>query len=432
MRTARNWPESESLPNCGPGVGGKLEVSRRQAQRMEAIGRMATGVAHEFNNLLTVIGGYSELLLTRGGPEHNMREELLKIQQASTRAAAFSRQLLLFSTQENFKPERVDLNELLADHAKILRPLIGENIELRTSPAPGVPAIEANPAQLLQILLILAANSRDAMPKGGSLTLSTGIGRGAAAVGSSTDQSSAHPGVAGGGGQDRSALPTAGAPPPTAGPEAMLRVTDTGCGMDENVKAHLFEPSFTAKEPDQGRGCGLATVAQIVGQMHGRIEVESEPGRGTSLAMFFPPAPKYQPAVAPTAAGRAYLKGTETILVVEDADHVRSLIERVLTMHGYTVLTASDGDQALAVAQQAGRPVDLLITDVVMPGMSGQQLAESLAKLQAGVRVLFVSGYSPNILEEAGSEKGPQWFLQKPFTPEALLRKIRDVLGPAT
>jgi two-component system cell cycle sensor histidine kinase/response regulator CckA len=433
MRTSLQLPGAEqaapgdaALP---PGAA-LTEADRRQAQKMETLGRLASGLAHDFNNVLTVINGYSQLLLGRAGPHHEMHDELTQIQLASQRAAAFIRQLLSFSSKTDCQSERVDLNAVVADHVRLLQPLLGDAIEVRTTLGGGLPAIELSPGQLLQILLNLAANARDAMPRGGHLWLATGLTpppwrRRAPAAGKRSDDSSFALGIAGTRREESFALPAARALPPA---EVWLRVTDTGCGMDKGVKAQIFEPFFTTKAPGQGTGLGLATVAEIVKSMGGRIEVESEPGQGSSFTMYFPAAPPAIPAAACTPDATSTLKGSETILVVEDADYVRMLLERVLTMNGYTVLAASNGHEAIKLAEQACKPIDLLITDVVMPRMSGRQVVEAVTLLQTHIRVLFVSGYTANVLEEPVARQG-EAFLQKPFTPEILLRKVREILA---
>ena len=432
LRTGLELPSSQ--PTLAPRDVDVADGDRRQAQKMETLGRLACGVAHDFNNVLTVISGYSQLLLSRGGPGHDMREELLQIQLVSQRAAAFTRQLLCFSSTAGCRPERVDLSAVVTDHARLVRALIGDAIELRTYLARGLPAVELSKAQLLQILLNLAANARDAMPEGGQLILTTGLALPprslrARAAGRRGDDSLEALGVAGGRSEESSALPATRAPEHGAAVEVVLRVTDTGCGMDDGVKARVFEPFFTTKAAGRGTGLGLATVADIVKSMHGRIEVDSEPGHGTSFSMYFPAAAPVQPATANAPDVGTTPKGSVTILVVEDADYVRMLLERVLAMNGYTVLAAANGFQAIKLAEQAGRPIDLLITDVVMPRMSGRQVVEALATIQAEVRVLFVSGYTASALEDPVARDEREFFLQKPFTPETLLRKVREILS---
>jgi two-component system cell cycle sensor histidine kinase/response regulator CckA len=437
MRTAVPLPSVEPLELRAmqmPAAASAGDAEGRQAHKMETLGRLACGLAHDFNNVLTVISGYSQLLLSRGGPRHEMRDELLQIQLASERAATFIRQLLCFSGTKDCQAQRVDLNGLVADQVRLLRPLIGDAIEVSTVLAEGLAGVEMSPAQLLQLLLNLAANARDAMPRGGHLILTTGAAPSACRLGEpvagrrSYDVSTTL-GVAGNRAEESCALPAAGALPSAAEPEVWLRVTDTGCGMDEHVKARVFEPFFTTKASGQGTGLGLAIVADLVKSMRGRVEVESEPGQGSSFTMYFPAAPPPQPAPVSTADAAGALKGSETILVVEDADYVRMLLERVLTMNGYTVLAASNGHQAIQLAERVTRPIDLLITDVVMPRMSGRQVVEALAAIQVRVRVLFVSGYTAHALDDPVARDESESFLQKPFTPDALLRKVREILG---
>jgi signal transduction histidine kinase len=432
LRSGLEPPSPE--PSNAPRAADLADGDRRHAQKMEMLGRLACGVVHDFNNVLTVISGYSQLLLSRGGPGHDMREELLQIQLASRRAAAFARQLLCFSSTGDSHRECVDLNAVVTDHARLLRPLVGDAVELRTHLAEGLPPVQLSKAQLLQILLNLAANARAAMPEGGQLILTTALASAprsprASAAGRRNDDPFVALGVAGDRTHESSALPAAHAPERGAAVEVLLRVTDTGCGMDDRVKARVFEPFFTTKAQGQGTGLGLATVADIIRLMHGRIEVDSEPGNGTSFTMYFPAAPPAQPAPTDAPDPGASRKGNETILVVEDADYVRMLLERVLTMNGYTVLAASNGHEAIKLAEQAARPIDLLITDVVMPRMSGRQVVEALALIQSGVRVLFVSGYTDSALEDPVGRDECESFLQKPFTPETLLQRVREILG---
>jgi two-component system cell cycle sensor histidine kinase/response regulator CckA len=436
MRTFTEAPIA-SAASAGAREASLPEMDRRQTHKLETLGRLTCGVAHDFNNLLTIISGYSQLLLARGGPGHEMRQELLQIQQATERAATFIRQLLYFSSKKDCRREPADLNALVTEHARTLQPLLGEGVELHLVLSDGLPAIEVNPGQLLQILLNLTANARDAMPHGGRLTLTTALvskslqsQSGPRTAGSKIDGASSDL-VAGGRAEATFGLPAVPVPSNGEAVEVLLRVSDTGCGMDQQVVARLFEPFFTTKPFGAGTGLGLVSVAENVKQMQGRIEVESAPGQGSAFTMLFPPAPGLQPS--PTGLPDRYgaLAGHETILVVEDAEYVRLLLERVLSMNGYTVLAAANGHDAIKLAEQAAHPIDLLITDVVMPRMSGKQVAEALAVLHYGIRVLYVSGYTATVLDEPVVLEDGEAFLQKPFTPELLLLKVREVLGHA-
>ena len=421
MRSTPTWPTTEVALDPGQ------DPDCLRKQRLEALGRLASGVAHDFNNLLTVISGYSQLLLNRIGPQHEMREELLHILRASERAAAFSRQLLYFSSQPHGPAEVLDLNALVEEHARLLRPLIGDDIEVISELASDLPPIEASSGQILQILLNLAANARDAMPHGGQWILATS--RGEQAAGSCTGDTPSSD-DAGSRTEAPPSLPAVCSPRP---PDAVqLTVRDTGCGMDEPTQARIFEPFFTTKPAGRGSGLGLATVAELVKQMGGHVHVSSAPGCGSTFTLSWPAAERLPTPVTVAVNAPTPLPFNETVLVVEDDARVRDILRKVLSLHGYTVLQASSGDQALALVRQHQRPIDLLISDVVMPRMSGQQLATQLKACLPRLRVLFVSGYSASMLERPDC---PSWeeppFLQKPFTPDILIRKIHEVLGKA-
>jgi signal transduction histidine kinase len=435
MRNMRRRAVTAPAPPVSAAVAAPApaDADWRYAQKMEALGRLATGVAHDFNNLLTVISGYSQLLLQRLGAGHDGAEELRQIHRASERGAAFTRQLLKFGGKRESPPEVLDLNAVVADHARLLRPLVGENIELRTELAPDLPPVQASPGQLLQILLNLAANARDAMPQGGALTLATALATAPAAApgpqvaGSWSGDTPLPPGDAGDRSKASPSLPAtrapAGPPPAAAGrTRVVLCVSDTGCGMDEPVRARIFEPYFSTKSA--GLGLGLATVAELARELGGEVRADSRPGGGSTFTLALPAAaaPQTAPTPADLPAG-----GCETVLLVEDAEPVRALVERVLAGQGFRVLAAAGGDEALALMRQGRGPVDLLITDVVMPGMGGQELADRLQAVRPGLRVLFVSGYGADLL---GSEEAAgRAFLPKPFTPNQLLRKAREVLS---
>jgi signal transduction histidine kinase len=376
------------------------EAQLRQAQKMEAIGRLAGGVAHDFNNLLTIIGGYAELEESRLAPGDPGREILREILNAARRGAGLTRQLLAFSRRQVFEPRVVDLNEIVGGVRKMLGRLLGEDVELVEEPAPAPARIRADPGQIEQIVMNLAVNARDAMPSGGTVRLRSAV------VDLNRPEPCAHGEIA-------------------PGRYATLEVSDTGSGMDPAVRAHLFEPFFTTKEPGKGTGLGLATVYGIVTQSAGHIVVESEVGRGTTFRIFFPRAEAEEPAAPaePVERGRAD-RGTETVLVAEDDPAVREILLRTLSARGYTVLQARDGREALEICGRAETRVDLLITDVVMPQLGGREASKRLEQLRPGLKVLYMSGYTGDPVPVGFGRA----FLQKPFTLEALARKVREIL----
>jgi two-component system, cell cycle sensor histidine kinase and response regulator CckA len=376
----------------------RLEEQFRQAQKMEAVGRLAGGVAHDFNNLLTIINGYTqELLDNPRGPD--AAAMLQQIATAGERAAALTHQLLAYSRRQMLKPEVIDLNALVTDAGSMLRRIIGEDIDLVTRLDPRVPRVKADRGQLNQVLLNLCVNARDAMPTGGALTIETRA--------ATLDATSA------------ATLNMA------EGAYARVTVSDTGCGMDAEVLSHIFEPFFTTKPMGQGTGLGLATVYGIVQQSNGCIAVQSEPQRGSSFDMYLPACWAREVAVYVDDAPR---RGTETVLLVEDESALRRLAERALTRAGYTVLAASHGPEALALAASYPRRIDLLLSDVVMPGMSGREVADRLRARDPALRVLFVSGYSEELVERHGISQARAAFLQKPFLPRDLTRAVREAL----
>ena len=383
----------------------RLEEQLRQAQKMEAVGRLAGGVAHDFNNLLCVITGYSELLLgglKAGEPSHG---PLLEVKKAADRAAGLTRQLLAFSRKQILTPCVLNLNTLVGDMGRMLRRLIGEDVELRTELEPALHLVTADAGQVEQILMNLAVNARDAMPQGGRLTIAT-----------------------------RNVELTPGQarelPEVRPGPHAVLEVSDTGCGMDDWVKAHLFEPFFTTKAVGEGTGLGLATVYGIVKQSGGHVAVESAPGRGATFRVYFPLA-RRPDGLAAEAAPAEVPRGSETVLLVEDEDGVRSLARRVLREGGYTVLEARNGDEALALSKGHPGPIHLLLSDVVMPGTSGVQLSRLLAPLRPQMKHLLMSGFTDTALVRYGVQAGEVEYLAKPFAPQMLVRKVREVLDRA-
>jgi two-component system, cell cycle sensor histidine kinase and response regulator CckA len=382
----------------------RLEEQYRQAQKMEAVGQLASGIAHDFNNLLTVINGYADLLLQSLPPADSSQELLEEIRRAGERAAGLTRQLLAFGRRQVLAPRVLDLNAVAADTEAMLRRVIGEDVRLATVPGPGLWPVRADPGQVEQVLLNLAVNARDAMPTGGRLTIET----------RNVEL------------DDEYALAHAGAHP---GPHVLLAVSDTGCGMTDEVKARIFEPFFTTKGPGRGTGLGLATVYGIVTQSGGHLGVDSEAGAGTTFRVYLPRAegPVGEPKAGSGAP--APRRGAETVLLVEDDPAVRALNRHVLAGCGYTVVEAGDGDEAWrAAVRHAGGPIHLLVTDVVMPGQGGRALAERLLERHPGLKVLYVSGYTDDAVVRHGVLREAMNFLQKPFTPTALAHRVREVL----
>jgi PAS domain S-box-containing protein len=380
-----------------------MEAQLRQAQKMEAVGTLAGGIAHDFNNLLTVIQGYGQLLAERLKDNAELAAEVKQIEDAAQRAAALTRQLLAFSRRQVLKPKVLDLNSVVTGMDRMLRRVIGEDIELVTKTAADLGQVQADPGQVEQVIMNLAVNARDAMPEGGKLIFET----------RNVELDDAY------------AREHMGARP---GQYAMLAVTDTGVGMDAQTQAHIFEPFFTTKELGRGTGLGLSTVYGIVKQSGGYITVYSEPGRGSTFKIYLPRA--LQPAAAASAAARVEQKarGTETILLLEDDHGLRELAVRVLRTSGYTVLEAANGEQAERVCREHAGEIHLLLTDVVMPGQSGPEVARRLSPLRPAMKVLYISGYAPNAIVEQGTLGPGAAFLHKPFTPSALLEKVQQVL----
>jgi PAS domain S-box-containing protein len=373
----------------------------QQAQRMEAVGRLAGGVAHDFNNLLTAITGYTDLILS-DLRDDSLRPDLEEIRKTADRAGALTRQLLTFSRREVLQPTVVDLNRVIANLEPMLQRLIGEDIQLITLLDPRLRPVRADPGQLEQVIVNLAVNARDAMPDGGLLTVET---------------------------MNRPAESTAGeATAPTPGASAVITVSDTGQGMDEETLSHLFEPFYTTKDQGKGTGLGLATVYGIVVQSGGTIEVESDPQRGTTFRIVLPEAEgeAAQPVAAP--AIEMPLSGKETVLVAEDDATVRALVGHVLRRLGYEVLEAAAPSQAELMAERHAGPIHMLLTDVVMPGMRGPELARRLVQLRPEMRVLFMSGYTDDAVVADGILEGQGEFMEKPFTPTTLGRRVRSVL----
>jgi PAS domain S-box-containing protein len=383
----------------------KLEDQLRASQKMEAVGRLAGGVAHDFNNMLGVIFGYGEMVLKHldsGTPLHAKQNEVLK---AAERAAALTRQLLAFSRQQVLQPRVLDLNDVVADMDKMLRRLIGEDVELRTRLDPALGSISADPGQLGQIIMNLAVNARDAMPGGGRLTVET------ANVELDDAYATHHP-------------------PTVPGRYVMLAVTDTGCGMDADVRARIFEPFYTTKPQGEGTGLGLSTVYGIVKQSGGYIWVYSEVGLGTTFKIYLPRVDSV-PAEVESTPVAADARGSETVLIIEDEAALRRAVTAMLEESGYRVLAAPDGASALQIADEHEGPIDLLVADVIMPGMSGREAAEAIAASRKGVKILYVSGYTGEAIRQRGALKAGAAFLSKPFPAAALLHKCRELLDRA-
>ena len=381
----------------------RLEEQLRQAQKMEAIGRLAGGVAHDFNNLLTAINGYSEMLLADLAPDDRRRAYVEEIARAGERGAELTQQLRIFSRKEVVATEVLDLNAVVSDTERLLRRLIGEDVCLTTLLTQDLWRVRADPGQVQQVLLNLAVNARDAMPQGGQIFIET--------ANLTLDAPTPH---------------TYGTAP--AGDYVMLAVSDTGCGMDDETLSHIVEPFFTTKEEGKGTGLGLSTVYGIVQQSEGHIWVGSELGHGTVFRIYLPRATDAATTPVPPPAPAVVGRGTETVLLVEDDEQVRGLMATALQASGYTVLEASQGDEAVQLAARHGGPIHLLVTDVVLPGLGGREVARAVAAHHQGLAVLYVSGYTDHA---ALQQDLPDWdsaLLQKPFTPLALARKVRQVL----
>ncbi|HEY3348957.1 MAG TPA: ATP-binding protein [Thermoanaerobaculia bacterium] len=382
----------------------RAEESLRQSQKMDAVGQLAGGVAHDFNNLLTAILGYADLLASRPAIEGGAREEVAEIRNAGERAATLTRQLLAFSRKQVLEPVVLHVNDLVGDLEKMLRRLIGEDVDLVSILDPSVGNVRADPGQLEQVILNLVVNARDAMPRGGKLTIET----------ANADLDEAY-----------SQRHAAARP----GRYVMVAVSDTGFGMDASTVEHIFEPFFTTKEKGKGTGLGLSTVYGIVKQSGGNIWVYSEPGKGTAFKVYLP---RVDDAVAEGVSAEASplpaAAANETILLVEDEESVRTLARRILVGHGYRVLEASGGEAALEAFRAHGARIDLLVTDLVMPDMAGTDLAARLNERHPDLRVLFMSGYTGDAAVRSGQLVQGRAFLQKPFTPAVLLRRVRDSL----
>ena len=381
----------------------RLEALLLQSQKMESVGRLAGGVAHDFNNLLGVITGYGDLLLREIGEGHPSHKRVVEIRKAADRAAALTRQLLAFSRKQVLHLRVLDLNGVVSGIETMLRRLIGEHIELITVRQPGLGRVKADPGQVEQVIANLVVNARDAMPNGGKLIIETGN-------------------------VELDDLYAAARPDARPGPHVMLAVSDTGHGMDAETLSHMFEPFFTTKGLGQGTGLGLSTVYGIVRQVGGQVMVYSEPGRGTSFKIYLPRLEQEtDDAPAPALPGPAP-KGSETVLLVEDEHALRVLIHEVLRGAGYRILQGATPEEALAVAAGHAGSIDLVLTDVILPSMSGRQMADALRVLRPETRALFMSGYTDDAISHHGILESGTHFMEKPFTSDALLRKVREVL----
>jgi two-component system cell cycle sensor histidine kinase/response regulator CckA len=380
----------------------RLEQQLLQAQKMEAVGRLAGGVAHDFNNLLAVITGYGEIVHRQLAGDDPLKAKVAQILKAAERAAGLTRQLLAFGRKQVLQPKIVDLNAIVSGMEKMLRRVIGEDVELATRPAPDLGSVRADPGQIEQVLMNLAVNARDAMPEGGRITIET---RNA----------------------DLDAEYAAAHPPTQRGPYVLLVVTDTGLGMDAATQAQIFEPFFTTKEVGKGTGLGLSTVYGIVKQSGGFVWVYSEVGVGTTLKIYLPRVDEQAPVVQQERPG-PLLRGAETVLLVEDEASLREMLREALEANGYFVLVAQDGAEALQIAEAHAGPIQIMVTDVIMPGMTGPKIVELVEQIRPEMKVLYISGYSDESVVRHGLIGPGRAFLGKPFGPEALLRKVRETL----
>jgi signal transduction histidine kinase/CheY-like chemotaxis protein len=378
----------------------ELEEQLQSSQKMEAIGSLAGGVAHDFNNLLTVILSYLGFAMSELQDDDPIKEDLLEVQKAGERAATLTRQLLAFSRRQVLQPVPLDLNQIATGLEKMLRRILGEDIDFVQELAPDLGVVVADPGQVEQVLMNLVVNARDAMPEGGRLTIAT----------CNVELDASHASL-------------------KPGPYVQISVSDTGWGMDEQTRRRLFEPFFTTKEKGKGTGLGLPTVYGIVKQSGGEIRVSSEPGRGTSFEILLPRelSARAVPTVIPSKVpGR--IRGTETILIVEDEEALRKVAARTLDKAGYKVLTAGDGTEALLKSEQYADHIDLVVTDVVMPGIGGRTLSQEFSKRRPTTKILYMSGYTDDTIVYHGVLEAGTHFLGKPFTEADLSRKIREVL----
>jgi len=381
----------------------KLEEQLMHSQKMEAVGRLAGGVAHDFNNMLTVISGYSRMVLDELPPDHSVREYAEETLRAAERAGALTSQLLAFGRRQIMRPRVVNINDVVSQTEKMLRRLIGEDIELVLRLAPEAGNLKVDPGPVEQAIVNLAVNSRDAMPTGGRILIET------ANVRLDETYTRTHLGV-------------------QPGEFVMIAVSDTGHGMDAETRQHIFEPFFTTKEKGKNSGLGLATVYGMVKQTGGDIWVYSEPGKGTTFKLYFPRVPEAATTPGGDEAGQLHLQAGETILVVEDEKAVRDLTVKMLQRLGYHILAAAGGEEALEISRTFSGPIAMLVTDVVMPHMSGLQVAEALAPTRPAMKVLFLSGYTANAVVHHGVLDSDVDYLAKPFSREDLGRKVREIM----
>ena len=385
-----------------------LEDQLRQAQKMEAVGQLAGGVAHDFNNLLTIINGYSQLVMAELRPGNSTRTRVAEVLKAGERAASLTRQLLAFSRHQAVEPEPVDLSVVLESLHSMLRRLIGEHIELSITPNPRAGLIKADPSQIEQVILNLAVNARDAMPSGGRLTIETEL-------------------------VDLEAAEARSYGLPRPGEYVILTVSDDGCGMDADTQTHAFEPFFTTKEPGRGTGLGLATVYGIVKRSEGTIRLESQPGQGTIFRIYLPRLDALSSCSEAACERVAASAGhAETILLAEDEIQVRRLVRSILEGRGYRVIEAGNGEEALAISDREGANIDLVLTDVIMPKMSGRELSEQLQRRHVGIPLIYMTGYSDTVLVPPSVRRQGAAFLMKPFAPEDLARAVRAALDAET